>query len=75
MITYDDPPTDEPGGPLIPGDDGYGRTCPTCGAVMRPAGKRAYICPNQADQGNGISAAAREAVQATKRRRVEYAPF
>jgi len=49
--------------------------CSTCGATMRPAGVRAWLCPNQRDQGNGVSLVLRAKVKALTAERVEYAPF
>jgi hypothetical protein len=51
------------------------RLCPTCGAVMQPAGARAWICPNQADQGNGISQAQRQSIRDMASKRDGVAPF
>jgi hypothetical protein len=51
------------------------RLCPTCGATMQPAGKHAWVCPNQADQGNGVSQAQRESARATASERRPGAPF
>jgi len=49
--------------------------CPDCGTPMIPAGKRAFICPNQADQGNGISPEQRASVKQTAAARVPNLPF
>lgn len=51
------------------------RICPTCGAAMRPAGKRSWVCPNQADQGNGISPEMQARVRRWLRERVANVPF
>jgi hypothetical protein len=52
------------------------RLCPTCGATMTPVGVRSWVCPNQADQGNGISLVLRARVRAVAAaRQPELAPF
>lgn len=51
------------------------RICSTCGAEMKPAGKRSWICPNQKDQGNGISPAMQARVRIWLRERVAGIPF
>jgi hypothetical protein len=42
---------------------------------MQPAGKHAWVCPNQKDQGNGVSRAQRESARTTAAERDEKAGF
>ena len=51
------------------------RLCPTCGAEMERAGKRAWVCPNQRTEEKVVSLELRLTIREMANERVTGVPF